>query len=137
MTSTGERAAGTVRAAPVGAGVERAPEIPDVLHDGALRGNAQVELRTLEGGRLDDDHGVGRRAADLLAVDEHLGRRQQLVDRAVADRPALVVPADHALHDRFAEPGLAGLPQWNAGGLQQADDFGARPDCRRPGVPCE
>ncbi len=97
-----------------------------MLHDGTLRGHAQVELRPLEGRRFDDDHGVGRRTADFLPVDKHLGRCQQFVDRAVADRPALVVPADHALHDRLAEAGLAGLTQWNASRLQQADDLGPR-----------
>ncbi len=106
--------------------VERVPQVPDVPHDGALRRHAQIELRSLEGGCFNDDHGVGRRTADFLPVDEHLGRCQQFVDRAVADRPTLVVPADHALHDRLTEAGLAGLAQWNPGRLQQADDLGPR-----------
>ena len=50
--------------------------------DRTLRCDAQVELRALERRCLDDDHGVGRRTADLLPVDEDVGRgrRERTVD---------------------------------------------------------
>ena len=49
-----------------------------------------------------------------LLPSRTLGRGEQLVDRAVTDRSSLVVAADHALHDRLAEAGLARLSQRDA-----------------------
>jgi hypothetical protein len=69
-------------------------------------GDTALELRSCERGRLDHDDGRTARPIHGLALDEDLVRREQFVDRPVAERAAFLVAADHPLDDGLAETRL-------------------------------